>query len=155
MNKLIILAGLPGTGKSYFNKNFIKEEHTTISSDEIRIKLTGSYAKMLPNMNVVYDTMISECNKIFSKNSDSFVVLDSTFLDSSRRTYFLDRIKGADYIELVMLHASLETVLKRNHKRIKSKWVPEDVIKEMYSRYKEPNEIEKKRYNKITNINFE
>ena len=154
MNKLIILAGLPGTGKSYYERNYIKEVHTTISSDEIRIKLTGSYAKMLDNMNIVYDTMIEETNEIFLEDNQT-VVLDSTFLDSKRRLYFLDRIKNADYIELVMLKASLDTVLKRNHKRIKSKWVPEEVIKEMATRYKEPVENEKIRYNSIKEINFE
>ncbi len=154
MNKLIILAGLPGTGKSFYEKNNIKEDHITISSDEIRIKLTGSYDKMLPNMNLVYDKMIEEANKAFL-NSNQTVVLDSTFLDEARRTYFLDRIKGQDYTELVLLHASIETVLMRNHKRIKSKWVPEEVIKEMMTRYKEPANEEKLRYNKIINIDFE
>jgi predicted kinase len=154
MNKLIILAGLPGTGKSFYEKNYINEEHITISSDEIRIKITGSYDVMCPDMSVVYNKMIEETNELFSKGN-STVVLDSTFLDESRRVYFLDRIKNADYIELVMLHVSLETILMRNHKRIKQKWVPEDVIKEMATRYKRPSNIEEKRYNLIKDIDFE
>lgn len=154
MNKLIILSGLPGTGKSHYEKNYIKEAHTTISSDEIRIKITGSYDIMCPDMSVVYNKMIDETNELFSKGNNT-VVLDSTFLDSKRRLYFLDKIKNADYIELVMLHVSLETILMRNHKRIKSKWVPEEVIKEMATRYKRPDEIEEKRYNIIKEIDFE
>jgi tRNA uridine 5-carbamoylmethylation protein Kti12 len=105
-------------------------------------------------MMLVYDKMIEEANKVFL-NSNQTVVLDSTFLDEARRTYFLDRIKGQDYTELVLLHASIETILMRNHKRIKSKWVPEEVIKEMMTRYKEPANEEKLRYNKIINIDFE
>lgn len=154
MNKLIILAGLPGTGKSYYEKNYINEKHVTIASDEIRIKITGSYDKMCPDMNIVYNKMIEETNDLFLKGNET-VVLDSTFLDAKRRLYFLDNIKNADYIELVMLHVSLETILKRNHNRIKSKWVPEDVIKEMATRYKRPDENEEKRYNLIKEIDFE
>ncbi len=154
MNKLIILAGLPGTGKSFYEKNYIKEEHVTISSDEIRLKITGSYDKMCPDMSIVYNKMIEEVNELFQKGNNT-VVLDSTFLDETRRLYFLDRIKNADYIELVMLHVSIDTILKRNHRRIKEKWVPEDVIKEMATRYKRPSNIEEKRYNLIKEIDFE
>jgi len=155
MNKLIILAGLPGTGKSYYERNFIKEKHITISSDETRIKMTGSYDKMLKDMNIVYNKMIEDANNIFASSNDNLVVFDSTFLDANRRLYFLDRIKNVDYIELVMLHVSLKTVLERNHKRIRSKWVPEDVIMEMSNRYKAPDSDEANRYNEIKNIDFE
>ncbi|MCR5786222.1 MAG: ATP-binding protein [Acholeplasmatales bacterium] len=154
MNKLIILAGLPGTGKSYYEKNYIKEKHITISSDETRIKITGSYDKMCPDMSVVYNKMIEDTNALFLEGNKT-IVLDSTFLDEKRRTYFLDNIKNADYIELVLLKVSLDTVLERNHKRIKSKWVPEDVIREMATRFKRPCGEEKKRYNEIKEINFE
>ena len=149
MRKLILLAGLPGTGKSYYAKSIKDENCHIISSDETRFAITHDYRVILEDMNIVYDKMIETANALLANNENITVILDSTFLDDKRRNYFLDRIRGADYIQLVMLKANIDTILTRNHKRQEEKWVPEDVILSMMERYKDPSPDNIYRYNFI------
>lgn len=149
MRKLILLAGLPGTGKSYYAQSIKDENCHIISSDETRFAITHDYRVILEDMNIVYDKMIETANVLLTNNENITVVLDSTFLDDKRRNYFLDKIKGADYIQLVMLKANINTILARNHKRQEEKWVPEDVILSMMERYKDPSSDNIYRYNFI------
>lgn len=149
MRKLILLAGLPGTGKSYYAQSIKDENCHIISSDETRFAITHDYRVILEDMNIVYDKMIETANALLNNNENITVVLDSTFLDDKRRNYFLDKIKGADYIQLVMLKANINTILARNHKRQEEKWVPEDVILSMMERYKDPSSDNIYRYNFI------
>ncbi len=149
MRKLILLAGLPGVGKSYYAQSIQDENCHIISSDETRFAITHDYRIILEDMNIVYDKMIETANALLNNNENITVVLDSTFLDDKRRNYFLDRIRGADYIQLVMLKANIDTILTRNHKRQEEKWVPEDVILSMMERYKDPSSDNIYRYNFI------
>ncbi len=149
MRKLILLAGLPGTGKSYYAQSIKDENCHIISSDETRFAITHDYRVILEDMNIVYDKMIDNANELLSTNDNITIVLDSTFLDDKRRNYFLDKIRGADYIQLVMLKANIDTILTRNHKRQEEKWVPEDVILSMMERYKDPSPDNIYRYNFI------
>lgn len=149
MRKLILLAGLPGTGKSYYAQSIKDENCHIISSDETRFAITHDYRVILDDMNVVYDKMIETANVLLTNNENITVVLDSTFLDDKRRNYFLDKIKGADYIQLVMLKANINTILARNHKRQEEKWVPKDVILSMMEKYKDPSSDNIYRYNFI------
>ena len=149
MRKLILLAGLPGVGKSYYAQSIQDENCHIISSDETRFAITHDYRIILEDMNIVYDKMIETANALLNNNENITVVLDSTFLDDKRRNYFLDRIRGADYIQLVMLKANIDTILTRNHKRQEEKWVPEDVILSMMERYKDPSPDNVYRYNFI------
>lgn len=149
MRKLILLAGLPGTGKSYYAKSIKDENCHIISSDETRFAITHDYRVILEDMNIVYDKMIETANALLANNENITVILDSTFLDDKRRNYFLDRIRGADYIQLVMLKANIDTILTRNHKRQEEKWVPEEVILSMMEKYKDPSSDNIYRYNFI------
>jgi predicted kinase len=154
MKKIIMLAGLPGTGKSFYARKYLKDS-IIISSDEIRKEYTKSYSIMLKDMNIVYDEMIKRTNRLLNQNQDITITLDSTFLCDSRRTYFLDKLIGYDYIELIMLKVSLETAFKRNKQRDKTKWVDESIIRKMYERYSYPQKEIQKRFNNIKEINFE
>ena len=149
MRKLILLAGLPGTGKSYYAQSIKDENCHIISSDETRFAITHDYRVILNDMNVVYDKMIETANALLMSNENITVILDSTFLDDKRRNYFLDKIKNTDYIELIMLKANIDTILARNHKRQEEKWVPEEVILSMMEKYKDPSSDNIYRYNFI------
>ena len=153
MKRLIIIAGLPGTGKSTFSNTYFKNNSIIISSDEIRFKHTGDYSVLLNDMSIVYKEMCALANEAFLKNENIDVILDSTMLNDERRNFFLDRIKGQDETLLYLLKVrDINTILERNKKRPKDKWVPEDIIYSMNSNYKLPSEDNKKRYNKIVEV---
>lgn len=153
MKTLILLSGVAGTGKSRFAKEKLPNAKI-ISSDEIRFSLTSSYHVLLKDMNVVYDKMIGEANKLFNENDDIEVVLDSTFLDDSRRNYFLSRIKGQDKTILIMLKAPLEEIIRRNENRKEDKVVPISVIKDMHSRFSYPTSENARLYDEIKVYNW-
>ena len=46
----------------------------------------------------------------------------------------------------------IKTILDRNKKRAKDRWVPEDVIYSMNKRYNAPSEENKKRYSEINEV---
>ena len=153
MNTLVLLSGVAGSGKSSFAKEYFKDAKV-ISSDEIRYSLTSSYHILLKDMNIVYDKMIEETNDLFESNKDITIVLDSTFLDDSRREYFLSRIKGQDNTILIMLRVPLEEIIRRNKNRKEDKVVPEQVIREMYSRFSYPKQENISHYDEIKEYNW-
>ncbi|MCI7058416.1 MAG: ATP-binding protein [Mollicutes bacterium] len=153
MNTLVLLSGVAGSGKSSFAKEYFKDAKV-ISSDEIRYSLTSSYHILLKDMNIVYDKMIEETNDLFESNKDITIVLDSTFLDDSRREYFLSRIKGQDKTILIMLRVPLEEIIRRNKNRKEDKAVPEQVIREMYSSFSYPKQENISHYDEIKEYNW-
>ena len=154
MKKIIMLAGVGGTGKSTYAKSLnLGDEVKIISSDEIRISLTGSYNKMLKNMYIVYDKMIETCNELINNNDNITVILDSTFLNDERRNYFLDRLFGYDILELHLLRVHDNNIIfERNHRRIKEKWIPKEVIEDMIRKYSYPDEKYRCRYTSIKEV---
>lgn len=153
MKKLILMAGVPGTGKSHWAKRYAQEHPNTyvIDTDETRKRLTGSYLIFTKPVSIAWDEMIREANEIFEKEDECTVIIDSTFLDDERRIYYLDRLKGYDYLEhfMVKFH-DYSIVYKNNKNRIQEKWVPEDVIDDMIKRYKNPSPEVEKLFDRIT-----
>ena len=153
MRKLILMAGVPGTGKSSWAYAYAKEHPNTfvVDTDETRKEITGSYKIFTKPVSIAHDAMIAKANKYLSENEDCTVIIDSTFLDDERRTYFLDRLKGYDFLEHVMIKFhDYSIVYRRNKERKKEKWVPEEVIDAMIAKYKDPSPEVAKRFDKIT-----
>ena len=159
MKKLIVLAGLPGSGKStYVFNNFNNENCYHFDSDETRRKMYGTYLHFPKDMYDIYNTMIDDANKkydeLVSNNQDDFtMIMDSTFLDNKRRMHYYKNLRKFDYYELIMfITRDINFNLANNKKRIKEKWVPENVIFDMVKQYEEPNDEVKEVYDKITKV---
>lgn len=156
MNKLIIMAGLPGSGKSTYVKNNFKGSNVFhIDSDETRKQMFGSYLIFPKNMYEIYDKMIEEANEIYDKNKgkDIIIIMDSTFLDNYRRNYYLDHLRHFDVNILIMFKTTdIKKNLDNNKKRIKEKWVPEDVIFRMVDEYEELDEYTRNRFEEVIEI---
>ncbi len=143
MKNLIVLAGIPGSGKSTWAKEYQKNHPQTfvIDTDETRKKITGSYLAFPGHMEMIFDEMIKETNEIFAQEAgDCTVIEDSIFLDDYRRKYYMDRIKGYDHSILFMIKMhDYGICYVRNKLRPKDKWVPDDVIAKMISDYQDPS----------------
>ena len=153
MKKLILMAGVAGSGKSTWAKRYAESHPSTyiIDTDETRKKLTGSYLIFTSPVSLAWDEMIRQANEILEREEDCTVIMDSTFLDDERRMYYLTRLKGYDYLEhfMVKFH-DYSIVYKNNENRVREKWVPREVIDDMVKRYVNPSPEVEKLFNKIT-----
>ncbi len=147
------MGGVPGTGKSHWAKRYASEHGNTyiIDTDEVRKSITGDYRKFPDPQSISWDEMIRQANEIFATKDDVTVIIDSTFLDDERRMYYLNRLKGYDYLEhfLIKFH-DYSVVYERNKARREDKWVPEDVIDKMVAKYQNPSPEVEKLFDRIT-----
>ncbi len=153
MRRLILMAGVPGTGKSRWATNYAQTHPNTyvVDTDETRKEITGDYQIFTNPVSIAHDAMIKKANDYLATHDDCTVIIDSTFLDDERRLYFLNRLKGYDYLEHLMIKFhDYSIVYERNHQRKKEKWVPEDVIDAMIAKYKDPSPEVAERFDKIT-----
>ncbi|MCH3910108.1 MAG: AAA family ATPase [Bacilli bacterium] len=143
MKTLILMAGIPGSGKSRWAKDYAKNHRNTliVDTDETRKKITGSYLVFPSDMKVIFDEMIKEGNDFLSSNeSECTLIEDSIFLDDYRREYYMKRLKGYDKAILVMLKAhDYSLCYLQNKRRERDKWVPDNVIDGMIKMYKDPS----------------
>ncbi len=153
MKTVILMAGVPGTGKSRWAREYAASHPNTyvVDTDETRKEITGSYQIFTDPVSIAHDAMIKKANDYLASHDDCTVIIDSTFTHDQRRLYFLDRLKGYDRIEhlLIKFH-DYSIVYKRNKERPQEKWVPEYVIDDMIAKYKDPSPEVAKRFDKIT-----
>lgn len=156
MKELVIMAGLPGSGKSTYVREHYKSGLVYhIDSDETRREMFGSYLTFPDNMYKIYDQMIKEGTAFYKAHKDeSFVlIMDSTFLNNFRRNYYLDRLPRFDKRTIVMFHTKdLARNLENNKKRIKEKWVPEEVIRRMVDEYEPLDEETRARFDEVVDV---
>jgi predicted kinase len=142
MKTLILLCGIPGSGKSTWAKAYAKTHpHTFIcDTDETRKKITGSYHIFPEHMEVIFDDLIAQANDFFEKASgDCTVIEDAAFLDNYRREYFMKRLKGYDHSILLMIKMkNYALCYQRNKMRKRDKWVPDAVMDHMIAHYEDP-----------------
>jgi predicted kinase len=140
MSKLIILKGLPASGKSTWAVNEVEQNDKLIivSRDSIREMLKGKY-KNFPFGSKMEElvTMIEEQSVYFSLHQGYNVILDATnFRGSSKWKEILDKKIGEGKVSIEIKdfsNVSLEECIERDKTR--SKPVGEEVIKKMYEKY--------------------
>lgn len=142
MKTLIMTCGVPGSGKSSWNKEYASSHpHTYIvDTDEVRFSVMGDYQTFPKDRHILYDKMIEIGNQLLlTKESDCTVIEDSTFTDNYRRKYYMERLQGYDKSILILFRMhDYSNCFERNRKRKKEKWVPEEVIREFIRTYEEP-----------------
>ena len=90
MNRLIVLSGVPGSGKSYFSaalKRAIKKHVYIVSSDELRYNILGNQQDLSEDELVwkIYYSLV----EAYSIDKNGIVILDATH---SKKVYRLDNI---------------------------------------------------------------
>ena len=152
MNRLIILSGVPGSGKSYFS-NALKTEKSEgvyiISSDQLRYELLGNQRDLSQDDKIW--KRFYELAKEYSAIKDATVVLDST---NAKKIYRLDNIKPYrklyDEIDVIVFQLDKETVLKQNKERENP--IPEDALLKLIDEFELPDEEEKEFFDHIDTI---
>lgn len=136
---IILVMGLPGSGKSHFASRFaalIGAEY--ISSDRIRATLFSSTSYSRKEKLMVYEGMLDQAARAAEQGRD--VVLDSTFYTREVRKRFLEALQirhDLAFIEVVADEGLIKERLKRPrldsdanfevYREIKEEWEPFDL----------------------------
>ena len=149
MSKLVVLSGVPGSGKSYFSKMLRKKKvgHVyIISSDALRDLVTGNQQNL--SEETLMWKMFYELAKVYSADPNGIVVLDATNRSTEYRINSVKELKSHfDEADLVIFDIPKEVVLKQNLEREFP--VPESVIEDYFSYFELPK---KEDYEFFTNV---
>lgn len=129
MAKLIILSGVPGSGKSFFSHMLRDYKHGghvyIVSSDSLRDLVTGSQQN-LTEENLVWK-MFFDLARVYAKDPNGIVVLDSTNAERKYRLQAGEALRGLfETIDLISFHMKPETIYRQNLDR---EWpIPVEVL---------------------------
>lgn len=151
MAKLIIMSGVPGSGKSsYVENNKWSGPVVVLSTDNIRKTLTGD-ASCLDKDEIVWRYIYAILAK---PHVNATYIVDATNLVSKRRNSYLKYKNNFESVELIYMHVDVKTAIERNMNRDRK--VPENVIRDMIEMAESNADFNKlilDGYDKITIIN--
>ncbi len=153
MNKLIILSGVPGSGKSYFSKTIkhVKTNHVyVVSSDELRREITGIQSNL--SQDELMWKIFFSLAKTYSLDKEGVVILDATHVNSYLRVDKNKNLKKLfDEVILVMWNIDRNVVSNQNLQREFP--IPPDVLDKFYEIFEPPTDKDRKFFDKIIVIN--
>jgi predicted kinase len=131
--KVLMLIGIPGSGKSTWSTNFIKEnsDWVRINRDDFRFMLKAvpvcdnKVEKLINDLQ--YNALLSSLNAGFN------VIIDNTNLKGSYINNFLKVIGDKANVEFKIFNITLEEALERN--LVRDKKVSVDVVTKMFSQF--------------------
>ena len=136
---LVIMCGIPGSGKSTYAKNFLtaRSDIKYISRDEIRFSYLKDNDSYFKYEKIVYEDFCSLTKKYLEENYT--VIADATFLNKKSRKMFLDKINIKPYKLIAkVINTPFETCVKRNAKREGRLRVPYEVMVNMHESFEYP-----------------
>ena len=110
---IIIVFGLPGSGKSFFASRLAKKLRARyVNSDVIRNQLFVVKKYSQEEKKKVYSAMLREMKKAIQQNAD--IVLDATFYKKSIRKKFSETVKEfGQHILFIEVWADQKIILER------------------------------------------
>ena len=149
MNKLVILSGVPGSGKSYFSKTIkkIKNKHVyIISSDELRLLICGDQSSL--ECEDLMWKMFIELAKVYALDKEGVVILDATHVSSELRVNKAKELKKLfNETILVMWNINKATVFNQNFQREHP--IPPEALEKFIKIFELPTEKDREAFDKI------
>ena len=139
MRTLIVLSGMPGSGKSTWAKGYLKEHPSTrwVASDEIRKEFFG-----IPNCfedeDRVWKTFCERLTSDSEKNPNFVAIADATTLTNALRMRYYHLTEDFDRHILVLF--KIQDYEAQNKQREPNRIVPEYAMDRMRGEYEEPND---------------
>ena len=151
-NKLVILSGVPGSGKSYFSEALrqAKKAHVYIvSSDALRAMMLGNQQNL--SQDKIMWKMYYNLARVYNLDPDGIVVLDATHSTAFYRIEATKTIRDLfDEIGLISFNLPKETVLYQNKNRQFP--IAEDILVRLIDAFEGPNEKDEEYFDKIFEI---
>ncbi len=135
---LVILSGIPGSGKSTWLREHLSEGDAYVSRDEVRFSIIGDDEDYFSHETEVFDKFVAEIEE--KLNCGKRVFADATHINWASRRKLLERIHDKENIDIdvYVFKTPLETCLVRNAQRSGRAVVPENVVRRMYSQMTHP-----------------
>ncbi len=129
MKRIILMIGVPGSGKTTLAKKIAEKGFQYINADGIREELYGNAAEQ-GDKEEVFNLFFERLEKLMTAGTD--VIIDNTNLNPKQRKPILDRAQQFGYsdVQLWLLDIPLELCLRRNKSR--ERIVPEDIVTNMF-----------------------
>lgn len=153
MNKLVVLAGVPGSGKSYFSSTIkkIKTSHVyVISSDQLRKEIGGSQAN-LNNDELMWKIFLNLA-KTYALDPDGIVILDATHISSEFRVKRNFPLKEL-FNEIYLVVWNLDHLVVSNQNLQRDYPIPVEAMNMFFDKFEMPDEVDKDFFDHIIYIN--
>ena len=153
MAKLIVLSGVPGSGKSYFADAFRKEVGSghvyVVSSDALRYEVTGNQQN-LEEDKLVWKLFYGMAS-VYAMDKNCICIMDATNSVCKYRVGITKPFKKMyDEIHLVAFDLDKDIVRAQNLNRLFP--VKADVLEELFTKYEAPNEQDYEFFDSVTII---
>ena len=153
MNKLVVLAGVPGSGKSYFSSTIkkIKTSHVyVVSSDQLRKEIGGAQSN-LNNEDLVW-TLFLNLAKTYSLDRDGIVILDATHINSELRVDRNKELKSL-FDETYLVVWNIDRLVVSNQNLQRDYPIPPEAMNMFFDKFEMPDEKDKAFFDHIIYIN--
>ena len=152
MKHLFLMCGVAGSGKSsWLQKNV--SNAMIISRDEIRFSIIGDFDDYFAKENEVFSIFIQKIQEAIDNNDGpTEIYCDATHLTKKSRNKVLNALDltNVENITVLVVRPSLAEALKRNAQRSGRKYVPNYVIRRMWSQFERPEDDE----NRIFDVKY-
>ena len=140
---VVIVFGLPGTGKSYFASRLAERTNAEyINSDRLRKELFAKRTYSDKEKEMVYREILEKTKRAINENAN--VVLDATFYKNDTRNRLLDEIKSNAEITFIEIRADEDIIMQRLQKErpySEADFEVYKLIKQQWEPFNEPHLI--------------
>ena len=135
---LIILSGVPGSGKTTWLKNHLTENDEYVSRDEIRFSLIGEDEDYFSHETEVFKKFVERIENALNEGKRVFA--DATHINWASRRKLLERIHDKEDIDIdvYVFNTPCDVCVERNEQRSGRAVVPRSVIRRMYGQMTHP-----------------
>ena len=141
---LYVMIGAPGSGKSTFISNHLKDGSVWVSRDAIRYSMVSEDEDYFSKESEVLAQFIKSINEMLSpKQPYKYIFADATHLNEKSRKKLLNNLKNKP-TKIIGLYFDipLEIIQKRNAQRTGRERVPAQIVAKMYKSMTIPSKKE-------------